>query len=190
MTMQPLETAMPVKWVAWASRVEPAPMLCEVARKALCLHPFSELGLVGDLVTVWKHHGGQGCDPEATPGEVRAVLQRKCIQTMTLAELPPVDAEVATRMMTIARNFATDGNTYKATGDRLIHAFIECRLPVADLAAIPSNQPPYAANAKLDTAEATIKEVSAPPPVNRPSAALTGLRADYRAQPGRYTRSV
>ena len=40
----------------------------------------------------------------------------------------------------------------------MIHAFIECRLPVDALAAIPANQPPYAANAKLDSAEATIKE--------------------------------
>ena len=40
----------------------------------------------------------------------------------------------------------------------MIHAFIECRLSVDALAAIPANQPPYAANAKLDSAEATIKE--------------------------------
>ena len=52
----------------------------------------------------------------------------------------------------------------------MIHAFIECRLPVDALAAIPANQPPYAANAKLDSAEATIKEAFAhlPIPKGRP----------------------
>lgn len=115
MTMQPLEEAMPVRWVAWASRIDPEPMLAEVARKALCLHPFTELGLLNDLVTVFKHHDSSSCDPDATPGEVRSLLQRKYIQSFELAELPPVDDAIANRIMSVARNFATDGNTYKVS---------------------------------------------------------------------------
>ena len=121
MTMQPLEEAMPVRWVAWASRIDPEPMLAEVARKALCLHPFAELGLLNDLVTVFKHHDGSSCDPDSTPGEVRSLLQRRYIQSFELAELPPVDDTISTRMLTIARNFAIDGNTYKVSPSTVTH---------------------------------------------------------------------
>lgn len=165
MAMPLLEEAMPTKWVVWAANVtEPTPQLAEVASRSLCHSPFSEPALLEDVATVWKMHDGQGCDADAGPGEVRSLLQRRYIQNLRVAELPPVDEAIADRMVLIARNFATDGNTYKATGDRLIHAFIECRLSTEALAAIPANQPPYAANAHLDTAEATIKEVPAPPP--------------------------
>ena len=160
-----LEEAMPTKWVVWAANVPPPnPQLAEVASRSLCHSPFSEPALLEDVATVWKMHDGRGCDAAAGPGEVRSLLQRRYIQNLRVAELPPIDEAIADRMVLIARNFATDGNTYKATGDRLIHAFVECRLSTVALAAIPANQPPYAANAHLDTAEATIKEVSDPPP--------------------------
>ena len=159
MTMPSLEQSMPSKWVLWASQQARSPQLAEVARRALCFHPFSEAGLLEDVVTVWKIHDGAGCDADTTAGEVRSQIQKTFLSGLSVRELPPVDEAICIRAMTIAVNFATDGNTYKATGDRLIHDFIRCHLRVEDLAAIPSNQPPYAANARLDKAETIIKEV-------------------------------
>jgi hypothetical protein len=159
MTMPSLEQSMPSKWVLWASQQDRSPQLAEVARKALCFHPFSESGLLEDVVTVWKIHDGAGCDADTTAGEVRSQIQKTFLSGLAVRELPPVDEAICIRAMTVVVNFATDGNTYKATGDRLIHDFIRCHLRVEDLAAIPSNQPPYAANARLDKAETIIKEV-------------------------------
>lgn len=160
--MPPLEDAMPPQWIVWASNVPPTPQLAEVARKCLCFNPFSVTALLEDLVTVWKRHDGKGCDANASSGEVRSLLQRRYIESLRVAELPPIDDAIADRIMVVAMNFAIDGNTYKATGDRLIHAFIESRLDTSALASIPNNQPPYAENAKEATAEATIKEVGPP----------------------------